>query len=107
MMRDIAETGGNALERFEAALLGDPALQVALARHERTDAFAAEAAGVAGGLGLDLPAEGIEARMGAGLPGIGRLSPRAPVRPQPPGGDWLPVALPALGGRGAAGAVGS
>ncbi|MEA2998249.1 MAG: hypothetical protein QOK17_82 [Sphingomonadales bacterium] len=96
-MRDIAETGGDAFERFEAALLGDPALQLALAGHERADDFAAEAARVAGKLGLALSAGEIEARMGAGLPGVGRLSPPPRIRARPPGGDWLPVALLPLG----------
>jgi hypothetical protein len=97
-MRDFAETGGDAFARFEAALLGDRALQLVLARHERADEFVAEAAGIAGKLGLALPAEAIEARMRPGLPGVGRLSPPPQVRPRPPRGDWLPVALLPLGG---------
>jgi hypothetical protein len=97
-MRDNAETGGGALERFQAALVADPALQLSLARHERADAFTAAAAGVAGKLGLALPAEEIAGRMAPGLPGLGRLSLPPPLRDRPPAGDWLPVALLPLGG---------
>jgi hypothetical protein len=97
-MRDLAETDGDAFERFEAALLDDPALQHALARHERTDDFVAEAASLAAGLGLALPAEAIEARMRPSLPGVGRLFPPPRLRLRPPVGDWLPVALLPLGG---------
>ncbi|MEA3061096.1 MAG: hypothetical protein QOJ94_877 [Sphingomonadales bacterium] len=96
-MRDVAETEGDAFERFEAALLDDPALQLALARHERTDDFAAEAADLAAGLGLTLSADAIEARMRPGLPGVGRLFPPPKVHARPPRGDWLPVALAPLG----------
>src|SRR3954471_8081828 len=98
MMRDAAETDGDAFERFEAALLDDPALQLALARHERTEAFLADAAALAAGLGLTLSAEAIEARLKPGLPGAGRLFPPPRLRPRPPRGDWLPVALLPLGG---------
>src|SRR3954447_8242417 len=96
-MRDLTETDGDAFERFEAALLDDPALQLALARHERTGDFIAEAAGAAAGLGLALPGEAIESRMSPGLPGVGRLFPPPRLRPRPPRGDWLPVALLPLG----------
>jgi hypothetical protein len=96
-MRDVAETDGDAFERFEAALLDDPALQLALARHERSDDFVAEAAGRAAGLGLALPAEAIEARLRPGLPGVGRLFPLPKVHARPPRGDWLPVALAPFG----------
>ncbi|MEA3032345.1 MAG: hypothetical protein QOH86_361, partial [Sphingomonadales bacterium] len=96
-MRDVVETDGNAFERFEAALLDDPTLQLALARHERTDDFVVDAAGLATRLGLALPAEAIEARMRPSLPGVGRLFPPPRLRPRPPAGDWLPVALLPLG----------
>jgi hypothetical protein len=92
-MRDSEETGGEAFGRFEAALLDDPGLQAALARHERTDDFIADAAAAAAELGLGLTAEAIEARMRPGLPGVGRLFPPPRIRAEPPRGDWLPVAL--------------
>jgi hypothetical protein len=99
MMRDAAETDGDAFERFETALWDDPALQLALARHERTEDFIADAAAAAGELGLALSAEAIEARLRPGLPGVGRLMPPPPrVHARPPRGDWLPVALLPLGG---------
>jgi hypothetical protein len=96
-MRDAAETDGDAFERFEAALLDDPALQLALARHERTDEFVADAAALAARLGLVLPADAIEPRIRPGLPGVGRLFPTPRLRPEPPSGDWLPVGLLPLG----------
>jgi hypothetical protein len=92
-MRDLSETDGGAFERFEAVLLDDPALQLRLARHERADDFVADAAGIAAGLGLNLPADAITARLRPSLPGIGRLVPPPPLRLRPPQGDWLPVAL--------------
>jgi hypothetical protein len=96
-MRDLAETDGDAFERFEAAVLDDPALQLGLARHERTDDFVADAAALAAGMGLTLSAEVIGARMKPGLPGAGRLFPPPRLRTRPPRGDWLPVALLPLG----------
>jgi hypothetical protein len=92
-MRDLAETDGDAFERFEAGLLDDPALQLALARHERTDDFLADAESIAGRLGLTLSTGAIEARMRPGLPGAGRLLPPPRLHSGPPRGDWLPVAL--------------
>jgi len=96
-MRDAEQTGGEAFERFEAALLDEPDLQSALARHERTDAFVAEAADLAARLDLSFSPEAIEARMRPGLPGVGRLFPPPRVRDRIPEGDWLPVALLPLG----------
>src|SRR4051794_38968900 len=96
-MRDAEQTDGGAFERFEAALLDDPALQAKLARHERTDEFVADAAGVAARLGLALTPEAIEARMRPGLPGVGRLFPPPRLRDSRPRGDWLPTALLPLG----------
>jgi hypothetical protein len=99
-MRDQAAGGGEAFASFEALVLGDAELQARLARHERSDAFAREAAAAAAAAGISLDAQALEKRLVQGpFPPRFGIDPVA-VEPCWPAGDWLPVGAAALPGEG-------